>query len=1326
MSKNILIAGYFGFRNSGDEAILAAMLQDIRNLIPDSAITVLSGDPANTEIDHQVKTIAWSDLPQIITGIRLCDLMIIGGGGIFHDYWGFDQETILTSAHIGLAFYSSIGMIASILGKPLMLYAIGVGPLLTEMGKFATRAIAKQASLISVRDPQSRKELLALGISNELIHVTADPVFCLQTPESELHDKAVGLQGSPVLGVALRNWDVGVNPQRWEQETAAAIDQFLELHNQACVIFIPFQAQTETLLDDCGISERIQSLLMHSDRSSLIRKSSSFSEKAALIARCDLILGMRLHAIIFAIKSSVPVVGLSYDPKINLVMALAGIREYALDLDDAIGPGLANLLEAAYQDRNRISQNLRKASSRLARKAHQNAAFLRLLLSKSFTNLQPNKPAMEKYLGQVALSQSLRLDSSLNQTKELIYSNANLEQLVNTFEVERVELNRLVAAFEALAHLHQNENHQLKSKINNLEIEHSQLVSNLKNKAQENDVVIENLNSELFAIKKSRGWKLIWYLWQIRLFVIPHDSQRERIINQLLPAVMSFKPHLLHFSGDLTKKILRKYSLGTSRHALAFKRYKQLRLRAFSSDLSSLRVPYQKDLVSIVLPVYNGAGFIREGLDSILNQSYQNFELIIVDDGSQDNTLEILEEYALKDARLKIFHQDNQKLPRALTRGFQLTKGEFLTWTSHDNRLKPDFLFKMITCLRRHPAWDMVYANMDIIGDDGKPLRDSSWFGGYQQPHGSEHINLPVDTSELNTWPNNFIGGAFMYRSRASWLIGSYSQWQYTREDYDYWMQINSNLTLKHADFKEPIYDYRFHPNSLTQQDKQLRITADRKYLMIFDDFRRDFSQMPMLCFIDQESLPDAANEISSNFVETISRSNQVSFDSNQFQNSTSPHSWILSVYIKISSNPVAAAAPFHQILPVNVIKIFLCINYSQDQGNLPKLVDPNWDMCLFCGPTNILPELEKDHQGWWASQNIQPLITAMDIFVRTRAISLIEQDIHQLQPAQFKISVIICTYKGGPGLESALHSITNQTMASRDYEVIIVDNNPAGAISDQLTHRIQTTGMDNFRCKFRLIHCPVLGLSYARNAGISEAHGEILFFLDDDAIVKEDILELYWQAFQEHPDAGVIGGHIILKIPEKLFIPWKDGWERYWSHFVTPFSNYTIVNNWWEFPWGANWCARRKVLLQIGGFRGRFGRRGSNYGGGEEIVAASLVQKLDYCVAVLPQAVVLHNVDPTRFTLEHLQQTIKAGIFVQYQAQKELYLPVETNLQNSGLQILGTFRRVITFLLHTNDTVSQADLLEAYFHLSARILLFRQQLLDLTQRIRPPARSIK
>ena len=115
------------------------------------------------------------------------------------------------------------------------------------------------------------------------------------------------------------------------------------------------------------------------------------------------------------------------------------------------------------------------------------------------------------------------------------------------------------------------------------------------------------------------------------------------------------------------------------------------------------------NLISIVLPVYNGERFLRESIDSVLAQTYTNWELLIVDDCSTDNTAAIVHEYVQKDSRVQYYkNEKNLRLPRNLNRGFSLARGDYLTWTSDDNVFWPTALEKMYNALRRdlymHPV----------------------------------------------------------------------------------------------------------------------------------------------------------------------------------------------------------------------------------------------------------------------------------------------------------------------------------------------------------------------------------------------------------------------------------------------------------------------------------------------------------------------------------------------------------------------------------------------------------------------------------------------
>jgi GT2 family glycosyltransferase len=228
-------------------------------------------------------------------------------------------------------------------------------------------------------------------------------------------------------------------------------------------------------------------------------------------------------------------------------------------------------------------------------------------------------------------------------------------------------------------------------------------------------------------------------------------------------------------------------------------------------------------------------------------------------------------------------------------------------------------------------------------------------------------------------------------------------------------------------------------------------------------------------------------------------------------------------------------------------------------------------------------------------------------------------------------------------------------------------------------------------------VQCSLKGLSTARNAGLAVASGEVISFLDDDAIAKPDWLEQTWAAFEKHPNAGVVGGTIELVLPEPRPRWAKAGWEKYWSHFapsVLGAASGRPVQHWWEYPWGANWSARHQALLEIGGFRRRYGRRGYDFGGGEELNAALLIGRLGYEIVVNPLAKVLHQPEANRFTFTHVWRTIRSGKKIEYQLQKELYLPmslgirwflrnIARNLKKAfGLRHL-LFHQRIEYLLH-------------------------------------------
>lgn len=285
-------------------------------------------------------------------------------------------------------------------------------------------------------------------------------------------------------------------------------------------------------------------------------------------------------------------------------------------------------------------------------------------------------------------------------------------------------------------------------------------------------------------------------------------------------------------------------------------------LKKYPLHSADIRCGGTKGLISVVLPVYNCEKYLGESISSVLSQTYKNIELIIVDDGSTDNSGKIADGFSKEDSRIKVIHQSNQKLPAALNTGFKSAKGEFLTWTSADNRMLPSCLEILSSELIRDRNADMVFGNMRLIDENGDILRGYGW---YELPPLSGNVILPDDTSRLNTHPNNTIGAAFMYRRGTTKVIGEYNANFFTLEDYDFFMRMNFTFNIKHIPSKKPIYEYRIHKDSLTSKDKELKITDSRPALMELDNKRRNSYETPLFCYIDGKD-KDIEKVISSKF----------------------------------------------------------------------------------------------------------------------------------------------------------------------------------------------------------------------------------------------------------------------------------------------------------------------------------------------------------------------------------------------------------------------------------------------------------------------------
>jgi glycosyltransferase involved in cell wall biosynthesis len=230
--------------------------------------------------------------------------------------------------------------------------------------------------------------------------------------------------------------------------------------------------------------------------------------------------------------------------------------------------------------------------------------------------------------------------------------------------------------------------------------------------------------------------------------------------------------------------------------------------------------------VSIVLPTYNGAKYLQQSIDSCLNQTYKNIELIIVDDGSMDETSDIIKSY--QDEKIKyIRHKKNKGLSHALNTGFKRATGEYLTWTSDDNYYAQNAVGSMVALLQANRKIDFVYANYYIIDDDSEVWQ-------------TESVGPSKALKDYNC-----IGPCFLYRRKIYEVLGEFNSAAFLAEDYEYWIRVFKRFRMQKLD--EFIYWHRLHPQSLTGKyaieakrwadrirDNYFKIHAMKRRLSIF------------------------------------------------------------------------------------------------------------------------------------------------------------------------------------------------------------------------------------------------------------------------------------------------------------------------------------------------------------------------------------------------------------------------------------------------------------------------------------------------------------
>ena len=354
----VVMSGYYGFSNAGDDAILEAIQQAIHEASDDVAVTVLSNDPELTQKQYGMDAIPRFRIWKVFSALRRSDALLSGGGSLLQD----------TTSTRSLLYYLAVIRCAQFLGKPVMLYANGIGPVRRPANRRRVKQVVERATLVTLRDHSSARELADMGVDRPDLHVTADPVFHLSpAPEARGRDllQAAGLApGAPFVAVSVRDWP---DTEHFFRELARLCDHLRRTHGME-VLFLLMQPSR-----DRAAARKVQSFM--EEPSFLLDEPCTPRELMAVLGQARLCLAMRLHTLIFAARMAVPSMGLVYDPKVDsylreLDLPAAGYVD-SFDGDEAIRR--TDAMMAGYDG---VLARLRQKSAQLTQAARENERLL--------------------------------------------------------------------------------------------------------------------------------------------------------------------------------------------------------------------------------------------------------------------------------------------------------------------------------------------------------------------------------------------------------------------------------------------------------------------------------------------------------------------------------------------------------------------------------------------------------------------------------------------------------------------------------------------------------------------------------------------------------------------------------------------------------------------------------------------------------------------------------------------------------------------------------------------------------------------------------------